>query len=570
MKYISKITISMALAAGLVANCSKSSDGNDGGAKILLMSQQVASAASGGCAINVNLGGLYIGTIYNTAINTTTTFTQAKYETASGSTVTAQGFSSYAAVPYNRKYDAFIKSSGKNADLTSTKATIDAMAYMGLGASTCTAGGNSAAAATAAAAAMAGFRTASASVAGSLTTAEATAMEAVLTSAGTSSSAIEAAVVAGPCGGANAYGSTLTALGGATSTANVYGLRMNYGVGTAMMACTRIPRSSCNLGSVSTASRSAAIAGVVRQHEMFLNYSDCRKPTANFAESVLRYQTTGLPSNQTVSGTVTDLTIPQITSPLDTSVGFKIRGAFKNLIGNEGSTSSFAGNQIYAENAYPVSSALAQTASSFTALFPLTSGNAAYDTANWKNGGNISLVTVDSCEAIGLGSVGPIPVKSTDVPSTIDNKKNLTEAKEISYAFSDNAAVATAYFGTYNAAIAGVANITSAISGAATSISTDAIACNTAMRNSFTVSGALGGGKLPVLQVAFGDGQRTSLFTACLYGGTSATRSANSTSLGASVTSLNGITDCPATASTGATSFPKNGTAASFTTFPNN
>lgn len=550
----------MAIFAGLTVNCHKSSDGNDGGAKILLMAQQVASAASGGCAINVNLGGLYAGSIYSAAISTQ--FSQSEYEAASGSTVTAQGFSSYAAVPYNRKYDAFVKTGGtytttnRNADIASGKAIADASAYLGQAAALCSA--NAATPGATIQAALAGFRTASTSVSGSLSSTEATAMEAALVTLGTSSATIEAGFTS--CAGLGQ--AVYNTLGGAATTASVYFARLNYATGSAMMACTRIPRSQCNLGAISTATRSAGIGSVVRAHEMFLNYADCRKPVASFAEGVLRYQTTGLPSTTP---------IPAVTSALDSTVGFRIRGAYKNSIANEGSASSFQGNQIYAENAYPISSALAQTAPSFTALFPLTSGNAAFDTTTWRSGGNISLVTVDSCEAIGLGGVGPIPVKASDNYATVDNKKNLTEAKEISYAFSDNAAVATAYLGTYTLATTGAAGyITAAITGAATSIATDTIACNKAMRNAFTVSGALGGGKLPVIDVAFGDGQRSSLFTACLYGGSSTSRTTIGSILGTSVTSLSGITDCPSTASTAATAFPKNGTAASFTTFPNN
>lgn len=554
----------MAIVAAMTANCHKSSDGNDGGAKILLMAQQVASAASGGCAINVNLGGLYAGSIYSAAINTQ--FSQSEYEAASGSTVTAQGFSSYAAVPYNRKYDAFVKTGGtytttnRNADIATGKATVDASAYLGQAAALCSAAPTTSGAAIQAT--LAGFRTASTSVSGSLSSAEATAMEAIFTGSGGSSSAIETAFAAGCTAITTTLAPTYTNFGGSATTASVYFARLNYATGSAMMACTRIPRSQCNLGAISTATRSAGIGSVVRAHEMFLNYADCRKPVASFAEGVLRYQTTGLPSTTP---------IPAVTSALDSTVGFRIRGAYTNSIANEGSASSFQGNQIYAENAYPISSALAQTAPSFTALFPLTSGNAAFDTTTWRSGGNISLVTVDSCEAIGLGGVGPIPVKASDNYATVDNKKNLTEAKEISYAFSDNAAVATAYLGTYTLATTGAAGyITAAITGAATSIATDTIACNKAMRNAFTVSGALGGGKLPVIDVAFGDGQRSSLFTACLYGGSSTSRTTIGSILGTSVTSLSGITDCPSTASKAATAFPKNGTAASFTTFPNN
>jgi len=566
MKYISKITVSMAIVAGLTVNCHKG-DGGDGGAKLMLMAQQIASAASGGCAINVNLGGLYIGSIYSYAINSQ--FSQSEYEAASGSTVTAQGFSAYTSVPYNRKYDAFVKTGGtytttnRNSDIASGKATADAAAYLGQAAAVCSAAPTTTGAVLAAT--LSGFRTASASVSGSLSSTEATAMEAILTAGGTSSTAIEAAFTAGGCAAiATTLGTLYTNFGGSTTTASVYLGRLNYATGSAMMACTRIPRSQCSLSAISTATRSAGIASVVRAHEMFLNYADCRKPAANFAESVLRYQTTGLPSTET---------IPAITSALDTRVGFKIRGAYTNSIVNEGSTSSFSGNQIYAENAYPVSSALASTAPSFTALFPLTSGSAAFDTTTYRGGGNISLTTIDSCEAIGLGSVGPVPVKSSDTYVTLDNKKNLTEAKEIAYAFSDNAAVATAYLATYTLATTGAAStayITGPITGATSSISADTIACNKAMRNAYTVSGALGGGKLPVIDVAFGDGGRTSLFTACLYGGSSATRTTIGTMLGSSVTSLSGITDCPSTASTAATAFPKNGTAASFTTFPNN
>ncbi len=559
MKYISKITVSMAIFAGLTVNCHKSSDGNDGGAKILLMSQQVQSAATGACGISVNLDSLYQGSIVNRAVtggqSKTTAdadyFDKLDYDQAAGNATTtadadwtaATGVTS-TTINYNQRYDAFWTDKGtwtattRKAALAAAKNYIDSTALLGLVLSSISSYGGGTPGVTALCTTknteflaaydafvtlLANTGTDTATGLAQLGLSTAAALKTSLTGAGTCVATMGAAPW------------STTYLVSTATQASLVSSYMNATAsknGAALLACSRIPRSSCSLSGVTTATLAAAKTSAAAAYDALQNNGDCRKPTSEFmGRRILPNLISGLKNGDTISittaGTITGGTT------LNWGTNFK---SFETAVSTPYVAVSATVSlpfSLYASNMYPVSSALTNVSPTFAVAFPLATGTTAYDTTLYRSGSNINFKTIDSCDSIGLG-VGKTPNAAT--------KQNLTSPAEIVYALSPQNTAATWY----------AVNAVAAIDGLS---SNDAIACNSSMRKNFSVPAALNE-KLGILNVTAGDGSTTSLISSCVYGKNSATVTTVATILGSSIPQ---ITACPTTASTAASAFGSTG-----------
>lgn len=553
MKYISKITVSMAIFAGLTVNCHKSSDGNDGGAKILLMSQQIQSAASGACGISVNLDSLYQGSIVSRAVtggqSKTTAdadyFDKLDYDQAAGNAAAtadadwtaATGVTS-TTINYNQRYDAFWTDKGtwtattRKAALAAAKNYVDSAALLGFVLSSISSYGGGATGVTAlcttknteflaaydafvAKLANTGTDTATGLAQLALTTTAA--LKTSLTGAGTCA----ATMAATPW-------STIYLVSTATQTQLVssYMSATASKNGAALLACSRIPRSSCNLSGVTTATLTAAKTSAGSAYDALQNNGDCRKPTSEFmGRRILPTLISGLKNGDTISistaGTITGGTTLNWGTNLKT---------FETSVSTpyQSTTVPFS---LYASNMYPVSSALTNVSPTFSVAFPLATGTTAYDTTLYRGGSNINFQQIDSCATVGLG-VGKTPNSVT--------KQNLTSPAEIVYALSAQNTAATVY----------AANI-AADGGSAF----DAIACNSSMRKNISIPAVLNE-KLATLEVTSGDGSATSLISSCVYGSDTATVA---TVAGILSSSIPQIGACPTTASTAASAFGSTG-----------
>jgi len=534
------------------ANCKNKPGGNLANGAIL--NSLIGGLGKGNCGISLNLSTLYSGAILQAAVNSTTTFTQADYEAASNTTVgTGQTYTTYASVPYNVKYDAFIKgsatydSTARTADINTGKASVDLTALSLLNASATT--NFTVLNATTYAVANAFWTSFSSDEQTKIGAAASTASSGsvTLTTLNTAygSSAAYAASIGGGLG--TFFGNVVTAAGGATAAGAAYQARQALNNGTAILACSRIPKASCSFEGLTTATQKIAITKAVTQYDLIASNPDCRKTTADSMNAVTRIQFTGVPRGTVISGFANRPSIT--TSPTDLYIPV-----------SEGST--FSSNTIFPEKAYPIASALSSINASFNVAFPMTAAGTtpvaqASSTIPYYQASNIATTVVDSCESLGLPGTGPI-ASQTNVTNaaTLAGRKELTTAKEISYAFSDANAAAIVYAASIGAA-----------QGTTNTVGLDAIACNNSFRSSFAVSSVIGGGTLPKLESAIsGDGAATSLLTACLYGGT-ATGRTTSASLLASTT-LSGISDCPSTASAGAAKFGDTGLT-KLSSFPN-
>ncbi|WCL49777.1 hypothetical protein [Leptospira sp. GIMC2001] len=479
-----------------------------------LVASQIRGLGASNCAISLNLATLYSGAIIQQAVNSTsltgaTIFTEEEFEAASATTVAAgQTYETYGQVPYNVKYDAFIRGGGtytadsRTADINSARNVVDVGAYFGLLAAAVSANGG--------VATICGSATLRAGVSGALTTwygtytgDQKTTLDGTLTAAGTSHTALS--------GGINNAGTcvaTFTAIGArlTTEAGSAYQARQAHVNGSAILACGRIPKSSCSLAGISTANRAAAITAKEKTYADIGNNPDCRKTDADFMNRVRTGLFTGLPRNTPVLGTVA--------SPIDQI------GAI-----SEGGTA--ANNQIFAESAYPVSSALSAISTNFNVAFPLTTGTTAQasSTIPYYGASNINFTVVDSCESVGFIGYGPINAAAT-TSAALQNRRELTSVKEIAYAFSTQNAAASTY-----AAISAVVN--------------DEIACNNSFRSKFPIPLAIGGGKLPELaNASTGDGGASSNLSLCVYGGTEAGRATSISLLTSGVATLSGIESC--------------------------
>ncbi len=558
-KFLSSVLFVSILA---VTNCHYSTGGSQTNGAVVAnyVNSLVRSAVTGNCAISVNLGSLYAGAIVQGAAGSATKFPQAKYEAVTGSTISAQNYASYAAVPYNKKYDAFLTNSTDGTSWTNAlrgtaianqKASIDLGAYLGRAAFLCNA--NAATTGATLAAALTAYRTASTTAgADNFTAAENTAVTTLLTALGTNFATIEGAFTGFGCAAiTGALAATYTNFGGSAQTVSLYNARLAYTSGLALMACARIPRSSCSTSALVTTTRDADVASLVATYQTINATPECRKPSTGLLASVLSTGATGLPKETTFLGANTTIDLG----------GGRIYQNTAAVGGSEGSLTGLSSTGLLAARAYPKSGALLGIASSFTSAHPMIAGTTAYPTATdgsvatpYYGGSNINATTVTSCDALGFGNYGPTPIQTTDSLATVNSKKTLTDVKEIVYAFSANNTVAKAY----ETAIASVSPTTA---------TNDAIACNRQMRKTTTISSALGvGTTLPDINAGSGDGGATSLVSACVYGSNVTNRT-----VAAAVFSslLPGLTSCPQAAVSGASSFGVTGlTTFSAASFP--
>lgn len=185
---------------------------------------------------------------------------------------------------------------------------------------------------------------------------------------------------------------------------------------TGILACLKVPRASCNTGTFLTSNKAGDIQSALAKASGLGGNKDCRQPDANYF------------------------------------------GASIALATNGTSQSSFTGNNILAEAAYPKFDKLVSLG--FGSLMPMKSATTAYPvpatalgatggtdaTASVFNsdangGGNLSATVVDSCDSLGLG-IGPFPKARPGIA------KGLTSTNEIVYALSSNGSAAALYDST--------------------------------------------------------------------------------------------------------------------------
>lgn len=319
-------------------------------------------------------------------------------------------------------------------------------------------------------------------------------------------------------------GSFATAGVSATSAAGLKAIR-----GTSILACARIPRSSCSVTGLTTLNLAADLVAQTAAVNLVLSTAEARKTPA-YVNAV---KTTGFNGHATTS---TALNL--------------FDGTFTPTSG--GSTSSFTGNNILATNAYPKFGTLVGLG--FGNLMPVSTGTTAYalDSTTFTQGSNLAVTPVTSCESLGLSDRG---ITQTASAASLP----LTPAKEIAYAFSTQGSSAALYATAIGASI-----------GTASQATEDAIQYNKALRSRFSVPLALNqGGKLDDISAVSGNGGATSTLTTCLYGQTAAIRTTAASVLAAASSTLTGINDCPAAASTAAARFGDTGNQ-TLSSFPNN
>lgn len=536
MKLINKFAIVAAISALTLVNCHKKAEGNPAGG--LIMASIVNSAATGNCAISINHSGIYYGAIVsmavqnggsatgvytNAAINTTsvTTFGQTQFEKAGGKTISELGYASYAAVPYNLKYDAFFTNSAdgstwtadlRNKALAYTKTFYDYFSFVGF---LVLASQDTANASTHNTSASSAFPTGTGATAVSL-----------VASNGASATA---------CNTLAGYGTTCSAA--TTNLAASFGLT-NLANGTASLACAKIPRSSCSFGALTTDKRETDITNTTAALSKALTTNDCVQPSSNFPEALKRYMFKGLPAQE----------YPPTTGQTSTSKGsvsVEIKGYLANTRTNSAASSIDSSTGILPYYAYPKFGSLVSLG--FGTLMPVASGTTAYPTEGsatvipYYGGSNINVTTVESCEGLGL-TAGPL-VDLAQGTSTV--RKKLTPAYEVAYAFSVNGQAASAYA---RARAQGPLGIDQSV-GSDTNLlllptdlnSANSIACNNALRASYAVSSLLGVTKMPIVDGASGDGGATQLLSICVYGGTDTKRKGAKQILASGLNTANGI-----------------------------
>ncbi len=622
MKLYSKIISTLVLTATLsFANCGggKGSGGSDLNGLVVsnFVNGLVRSAVTGNCAISLNLGTLYAGAIVSGAVNSTTNFTEASYVSASGSTLTAQGYQSYAVVPYNKKYDAFMNTTGvwtaalRNTALASSKVSTDLGALTGAVAAFCAANlaTNLALAAPGAvtsgtlqAVANGAFATFSATeqaginaaINASFNTATGglvTTWESYVTSAipnvglanGSGASCASFANMIPTAASLNSVvNGVATNAGGITNIISAYAARTSWRSGIAILACSRIPRSNCSLPALATATRAADITSVSTTYNTIQGTPECAKPSQGTLQSILNQITVGLPREITVTN-------------------LNARNSFLNVAdvgGSEGSTTSAATNKILADRQYPKIAALQNLSSSFVTAFPMNTGTTPYGVTTgspssitgqattastaatgptsdipWYGGSNINFTTVESCESIGLTGIGPTPLRPTEQAATttltavqngtlaLSRRRLLTPVNEIVYSFSSNGTAASEY--SLNRGVTYTSSTTDGlitVNAGSFQGMNDSVACNTSLRSKTAIPAQLGvGTKLPVLNTPRGDGDTTSLLTACVYGGTAGATGTRAVVAGIFATTLFNISECPAAAQPAASTFGEYG-----------
>ena len=534
MKFNKSIIIALILAIAIACTPKRIEQSPLGA----LLASQISGLGQGNCAISINHAGLSYGAVYAVAINTglaalisgntgfdsafagvfnsiaannnITTFTQAQYESATGSTVAAQGYANYASVPYSVKYDAFFANSGTwttdraNALLGFTRTILQSFNPYPLLTNNNTGGTNG--------------------VAGpqltGLTGIAATFQDSFLNTTSTGSISNRTAAVA-------AFNAGLFPTAGSFLVAYQTIGTFQQISGTAALACARIPRQSCNVAGLTTATRAADILAITNNYNTVVSNRDCPTNTPNFNLLLAKAAFRGLAPGVTVTGLI---------GPFST---------FANTTTNVGSTLQFnSSTSVLGQQAYPKFGSLINLG--FGVLMPINrnSSTAAYPTATssgsplaFYGGANMDARVVDNCDSLTMG-LGPTPQATTPQP--------LVTVQENAYNFSTSGSAAGLYsLFSSSTSIDSGANITNATpppSGSSTN-------CSLSLRRSFAVPVAIGGGRLPDSAPT-----GTQLLSICVYGGNATTRnfpkaflSSGLTAAGISV-GANQIPDCTAAA----------------------
>lgn len=297
--------------------------------------------------------------------------------------------------------------------------------------------------------------------------------------------------------------------------------------GTAVLACARVPRSQCSLTGTTTANRAADITAQAAVYNAIQNNESCKK------------------TNQINNTLLINLFRGDHTGSAITLSG----GSFTNPTSNTDTASVGTRQSILGEKAYPKFGSL--VALGFGQIMPLRESiDAVYSlsASNFSQGSNIGYKNIVSCESLNIRGTG----------ITANGTTPLTNTKEVAYALSTNGSAASAY----NTA---VGNASAAY--VATQAGEDAKICNNSFREKSPPSIALGGGKLGDVSGGAGDGGQSVLLTTCVYGKDLTARNTFRTAY--NTTALNGVTDCPSEALTGATKFNDSGLE-TLSNFPNN
>ncbi len=287
-------------------------------------------------------------------------------------------------------------------------------------------------------------------------------------------------------------------------------------VGTGTLACARIPRTSCSVAGVTTATRDADLTNAVGVYNELANNSDCRKTGPSFLAAMAKYIFRGAPSGQPIA---TSTGIFRNTDTNGTPIDLGANGRIGQLA------------QILPENAYPKFGSLISLG--FGNLVPINKNGTAYttDTASsstvaFYGGTNLGVTPVDSCESLGL-DLAPTALAT--------NKRSLTSSVEIAYTLSQAGSAAAAYNVLAGTTLNGTIDVgDNATTFTVPTSTTDGVACNNSFRSKFVISQALGGGKLPAVNNAgSGDGGATVLLASCVYGADSTKRATAQATVGA-------------------------------------
>ncbi len=525
--------LSIGVVAGLVAGCRPKTSEEDA-VLFGIASQQITGLAEGNCAISINHAGLTYGVYVNVAINNggvlgissqlagasavfasvfgsvaqpqNIAFTQANYEAASGSTIAEQGFSSYANVPYNLKYDAFFTERGawtaekRNALLNFSKTFVDSFQTMTLYNSNSASG---------IVLAVQGDLTVrkpifdafvktfivgvfgSPNVPNCVATINAFADVMDTTSSFCKGDILSVPIISWPSqvfGPDPGFGDPDRVVNVVTTLASAMGaVGLQSAVnGTAALACARIPRANCSVRALTTADQKTDIKNATKVVNTLLGNPACPMPDAAFRRKAIELGLKGLKPG-------TKVNLATGVYEAKSNISDYIQGTAFSLIGIDSST------RILPEKAYPKFGSLVSLG--FGNLMPINRTNEKYEStsSNFRFGRNLDAKLVTSCESLGL-SVGPSP-SVTEL-----NRKDLTPTQEIAYALSPGGSAASLY---------------SEVGGG------DPVACNASFRDQFSIPLALGGGKLPQLTTApSGNGGATQLLSLCVYGGNATKRGA--------------------------------------------
>lgn len=285
--------------------------------------------------------------------------------------------------------------------------------------------------------------------------------------------------------------------------------------GTAILACTRIPRTNCSLGGATTPNRATDIQNQLNVYNSVVTNGDCFRNapiTASLRTNIFK-------------GAPNDINLAIADDP-----------AGLNNPTSNANTSAFNSNeQILGEKMYPKFGTLVTLG--FGSLMPMITGTTAHSvtSTDLTRGSNINFTLVDSCESVGLPGGGFVGTGGTP----------LTPAVEVAYTLSTGGSAASAY--------AAARSLTAFDPTQTASLEADN--CNDSFRDKFSIPLALGGGKLAKVTGISGDGGKTALLTACTYGSTTGTRGTANAVLAASSTLLTGIASCPASAAPAAAKF---------------